>query len=515
MSFIIEPLSQEPRDYPVTVQAVSPQPYVKNAPYTFNITNFDTYTTYTLSTLGPGTITINTLGVMTYTATAEGAGGFQVNQREFPFTIIQSAFWITRIGTNPGVSVTPASVTLDPTYLSGLGEFFYSGFIGASSAFSICKLSVIPTLSQQKTLSGGSTSASTGIAFCQGDIVYVVGNSNASGNNDIIVAQYDINLNLLWQRSLGGLGAQLAYDVVANQTTQDVYVVGSTDQSGTSDFFVAKYDAAGVLQWQRVVVGVNVETSRSVAIDSAGNLLVVGTGQPSGYDEIVFFKMSAAGAIVWARRLGYGALLPCTGAGAAIDSSGNGWYVIGTQNNAAMVIAKYDTGGNLQWQRLIDSPGFLVQATGAALFGVGFFLYVCGQSNVYGVEDALVLKLDNNTGAITWQRSLRNATNNTSAKSITVGGGVTDSFFVLAALTNSPTSPDTIIGKFPTDGSATFINFNMSGLIFTYGASTLTEAAGTGVDSGLLLAATPAGATSSASGLIQGSTDLGFTAYAI
>lgn len=509
MSFIIEPPSQNPLDYPATVQALTQPPYYKNINYQWNITNFDSYTAYTASIIGGvgGYVSLATpSSIIDYQATNAGVGGFRINNRNIPITILDFPYWLARVGTNPGVSISPTSIDVD----GASNDIFVVGSSGFPPFFNICKLSPTPSLQTQVTLfGGGAVDSATGVAHVTGSIVYVVGNSN----NDIVLAQYDQSLNLLWQRTLGGVATHRAYAVAAVNATQDVYVVGSSNQSGTNDFYIAKFNAAGSLLWQRVVTGVNVEISRGVGVNIVtGDVFVCGTGQPSGYDEIISFSFSAAGVLQWSRSLGYGALLPCQANGLACDNAGT-LYVVGTRNNDTMVIARYSNLGALVWQRLISAPGFVVKGAAAAVHPSSNYCYFVGQSDVYGVLDTVMLKFDANTQALQWQRSLRNSTNNTEAKSITLSGGVGADVYV-ASLTNSPTSPDILISKLPSDGTRTG-TFVLSGLTFTYAASALTDAAGTGTNAALALAATPGVAINTTGTLLLGTSNLGAATVAV
>lgn len=88
MSFILQPsgATVEPIDAPVDLLTNTAAPYYTGGTYTWTITNFDSFTTYTVTTTN-GTVT-QANGTITYTPTSGGDGGFTINDRLISFTIL-------------------------------------------------------------------------------------------------------------------------------------------------------------------------------------------------------------------------------------------------------------------------------------------------------------------------------------------------------------------------------------------------------------------------------------------
>ena len=88
MSFILSPATAiiEPIDAPVDLLTNTAAPYTSGSAYTWTITNFDSFTTYTVTTTN-GTVS-QASGTITYTPASSGVGGFIVNDRGISLTIV-------------------------------------------------------------------------------------------------------------------------------------------------------------------------------------------------------------------------------------------------------------------------------------------------------------------------------------------------------------------------------------------------------------------------------------------
>jgi uncharacterized delta-60 repeat protein len=255
----------------------------------------------------------------------------------------------------------------------------------------------------------GTTDAGFGIAIDSSGNTYVAGTtaSQGAGGDDGLVAKYNAAGLIQWQRVLGGIGAD-AFKNIAVDSSGNVYVSGFNEVV-TAAFLVAKYDTNGTLQWQRTLDGVTAEDSRSIAVDSSGNAYIVGftNSQGAGIFDITVAKYDTSGTLQWQRVLG-GANSEF-GIGAAVDSSGNIYLTGYTRSQGAglwdVVIAKYDTSGTIQWQRVLGGAGD-DYGNAVALDSSGN-VYVTGTttSTGVGVEDALITKY-NSSGTIQWQSSL-------------------------------------------------------------------------------------------------------------
>lgn len=216
----------------------------------------------------------------------------------------------------------------------------------------------------------------------------------AAGGWDAVVGKYDGNGDLLWIRQIGSENDDLSAGVSADGLG-NVYACGTTwgisngPHDGLQDSFLAKYDAAGALLWQRGFGAgwpVSSSSGRAVSADGLGNVFI--TGESPGFVS----RYDAAGNLQWTREISEAE--ECRGA--AADGQGN-VYITGRLFQDAF-IHKYDNDGNLIWSRSFRGPrGDFTDGNGVTVDEMGD-VYAAGSSNGLEVEgdhyDAFLVKYD-------------------------------------------------------------------------------------------------------------------------
>jgi len=109
------------------------------------------------------------------------------------------------------------------------------------------------------------------------------------GTDDIFLAKYDSNGNVLWAKSAGGIDQDGAICVVAD-TMGNSFIAGDYNSQtinfgsvfltnsalSTYDMFVAKYDANGNTLWVKTAAGIFDEYDFSLALDAFGYIYCTG-----------------------------------------------------------------------------------------------------------------------------------------------------------------------------------------------------------------------------------------------
>ncbi len=387
------------------------------------------------------------------------------------------SYWIGRLTGASGDAARSVSV-------DGSGNVYICGYLdssGGATDLLIAKYNSSGTIQWQRSLN--SVAANTndqgfGIAVDASGNAYVCGGTNGGGTNyNMLIAKYDTNGTIQWQRTFGNTSPEEYASSIALDSSGNCYVCGYTSVSGSYDIEIVKYDSSGTLQWQRRINGAsgNTEFGNGIAVDSNSVAYACGWSNDSGPEAFVIAKYNSAGGLNWTTTLRAN-----TGSanerafGIAVDSSSN-IYVCGQSrvtNNTDAQIVKYNTSASLQWQRRLYSASTDV-ANSVAVDSSGNS-YLVG----YTGTDILIAKY-NTSGTIQWQRTL-------SSSGDDVGFGVTvdssGTVYVVGS-TNVGGTNDCIIAKLPSDGSLTG-TYTVGGSSFTYAASSLTDAATSLIDPG-------------------------------
>ncbi|MGZ3920309.1 MAG: hypothetical protein ACXVC7_08460, partial [Bacteroidia bacterium] len=266
------------------------------------------------------------------------------------------------------------------------------------------------------------------------------------GDNDILLAKYDLSGTLLWAKSEGWFRSEKGL-AVTSDNIGNIYLAGYfTDTTkfngiqingyGAEDIYIAKYDANGVFQWVKTAGSAGRDEAKSIRCDAAGNAYICGmyhnnanfsgttlTCTASYFDAFVA-KYDPNGNLLWVKN-GGGAYDDVAWS-LTLDNQGkiyvtgefNAWATFGstsfaTTGNADVFVACYDASGNLQWAT--KAGGSLIdRARGIGTDGTN--LFITGQfgssanfgSNTINAADSsdIFIAAMDNTGNFLWASSV-------------------------------------------------------------------------------------------------------------
>ncbi|CAN5354762.1 hypothetical protein BH11PSE11_BH11PSE11_22410 [soil metagenome] len=324
----------------------------------------------------------------------------------------------------------------------------------------------------------GATVTVSGIAFDGAGNVYPAGQFSVAdlstpaltkvGSIDAVVLKLDSSGSTTWSRNYGGGNTATAVTQIyatANDTAGNTYFAGTSTTSslsiggvvltkiGTQDGVIGKLDASGATVWAKRIGGTSTATveARAIAVDASGNVYLggyfstVNLTTPAltriGTNDAFAIKFDSSGNTTWAKNFG-GAGANARAQAIAVDGSGNvyvGGYLL-TANLTTPVLAKIgasdafaiklDSSGNTTWGKNFGGAGATARGLGIAVdgsFNVYLGGYVQGADlttpalSRYGVQDALVIKLDS-SGSTTWAKNFGGAGATAQSSGLAVDG---------------------------------------------------------------------------------------------
>ncbi len=261
-----------------------------------------------------------------------------------PPAAAQDLLWVRQSGTVAGdTSYRVAADGAGNAYITGATDGSLGGpNVGGSDVF-LSKYDASGTLVWTKQFGSPAGEYGLGVAADGKGNVFVAGYTYGTlsglnaGSSDVFLAKYDASGTQLWLRQTGTplfddtLG--VAVDGIGN-----AYLVGDTNgnlggtNAGNTDVFVSKYNESGVPLWTRQIGTVASDFGRNIAVDKAGNAYITGYtagnlgGTNVGSVDIFLAKFDASGTQLWIRQVGTS--VPDIAFGVAVDSAGNA-YVAG------------------------------------------------------------------------------------------------------------------------------------------------------------------------------------------
>ncbi len=166
--------------------------------------------------------------------------------------------------------------------------------------------------------------------------------TNTRGSYDFWVVKVDDKGNFVWESSFGGSGIEISQDIA--KTTDGGYVItgntfsSDTDVSknnGESDIWLIKVDDAGQLVWEKSFGGSGFELAEGLSLMSDGGFMIVGNSKSSdgdtienaGENDIWVIRTDGNGQMKWQKSIG----------GSDLDY---GFDIIEKQDGSIMVVGE-------------------------------------------------------------------------------------------------------------------------------------------------------------------------------
>ncbi len=189
-----------------------------------------------------------------------------------------------------------------------------------------------------------------------GDFI-VVGQtcSKGAGGSDAWSIRVDLDGNVVWDRTFGGSGSD--YAVSVKQTFEGGFAIAGvtcSEGAGGEDIWLIRTDASGNLVWSRTYGGAGSDVAASVWQTSDRGFVITGTTDSygNGGKDVWLVKTDSTGNILWSKTFGG---VENDYAGSGQQTSDGGYVVVGTRgvNDGDVWLIKTDAEGGVQWDKTV------------------------------------------------------------------------------------------------------------------------------------------------------------------
>lgn len=166
----------------------------------------------------------------------------------------------------------------------------------------------------EKNFGGSQIDEAYGVVKTTDNNFVIVGNtrstdqniSNNNGGADVWLIKIDINGNLLWEKSIGGTGFDVARSIT--NTNDNGFLVSGSSKSndnnftnkGTNDALLLKVDEEGNLQWQKTIGGSKIDFLYDAIQIDEENYIAVGESTSNdndintnkGFSDLLIIKIT-------------------------------------------------------------------------------------------------------------------------------------------------------------------------------------------------------------------------------
>lgn len=319
---------------------------------------------------------------------------------------------------------------------------FYGSFATAPNSLTLVKINQAGFVEWQKNIPLNLYEYRASLINSNNEL-YLLGESsrNNHGGSDIWVAKFSSDGNLIWQKSFGGSGNELASSF-AEDATGNIVVVGRTSSSngdvtggfhGQYDIWVVKLDQNGGILWNRCLGGTYSDFRDQALIKAFNNGYIIlsetlsNDGDASGNHgswDIWVVRLTNSGTIEWETQLGGSEI---EGSRDIVEAAFGGYYILGYSYSASvpnshwsvngpdLYVAKIGNDGALEWHKCFggyydDWPlAIFAEEDGGCVFFANVKVISGNSGDITGLlgnsHEIWSAKIDD-TGNIVWQRLL-------------------------------------------------------------------------------------------------------------
>lgn len=310
-----------------------------------------------------------------------------------------------------------------------IGQTFDGGYIGISKLKGLTKMDQVGnTIWQYATTISGELSVKQ-----TSDSGFIMNNALSGASYDFRITKIDANGNFLWHSdTVGGTGDDIPSTVITVKNGGFLQVGSSksvngdvTDHHGdhtTLDCWVVRYDSLGHVIWTKSYGGTGVEMAQDVVQTADGNYVIIAKmnsaadgdiSEHFGGEDIWLIKIDDSGTILWKKT--FGSIL--NESPNRIKQTSDGGFIItgggpaGSNHGASadMYVLKIDENGVKQWDKSLgsidnESGDDIIQTTDGGYVVIGMTQQHNGDNGDvvgnHGKQDFWVVKLGEGTNGL-------------------------------------------------------------------------------------------------------------------
>ena len=240
-----------------------------------------------------------------------------------------------------------------------------------------------------------------------------------------LIAKYDSSGNLQWQRTLAFIEPIIFNSIVISPDGNSIYVCGTNTNGviGLDDIIIAKYNSSGDLLWQKLCGIMDEDRGSYISISPDGNYIYIcgrTKSTDTNKDSCFIAKYNSSGEIQWQRTNSVS-----DGTAITVSPDNNSVYICASSDSPVDIndwsyLIKYDQYGEMQWNK-VHKSFFSIYDNSITFSPDGNYIYTCGscRRGMNGRNSIYLAKYDT-SGNLQWMIEYETSTNFGEGTSVSV-----------------------------------------------------------------------------------------------
>lgn len=223
-------------------------------------------------------------------------------------------------------------------------------------------------------------------------------------NGDIYIVKLNSSGQMLWSKTIGGIGQDIALSVV--QTNDGGFIAAgrqSTFTNGIVGPLIVKFNNVGTIEWSKVLVDGFGDAAYSIVqtIDG-GYAVATSPAEGGGTFRMVFIKLNSACLVQWSKNIEGDSYIR-----SIQETTDRGFILAGATRSFGaggfdMFVVKVDSNGTLQWAKTIGGTNYDFAYSIVQTNDGGYA--VAGRTASFGSGDKMYIIKLNNSGILQWSK---------------------------------------------------------------------------------------------------------------